>query len=455
MSQRLLTDGNNQLYNPIFCDLFPTNNGFNTCQNCNFDNLTLWEEIHKNNEQECLTDCDKDERCTSYSFDNSKNDKNCSKYRSFPSSINNNVQNINSGYSLKYGFDYRNLNSSRQDNVKTKCANQYLNNIFTPDKNINLNKCLEIKDVNDDLYKEIKNTEFRIDPKCLYNQYKENGINPPIISVDNYYDSNLPPIKNDKKINDKKINDKKIYKSEGCYKDAIDRVLPNIQSTRVRTPYECAKMAIDKKVSVFGVQNGNNREQLNGECWLGNGLSNDLEQAKKYGKADDCGPLGGTWINHVYTIDEDNIKNINSVDNINNVDNVEEPNNDNVNNSTFDFYKNSQHDLEIETYEKAYNTYKTKKNNNLNNQNMNNTYSSDNNNDENENNILKNKYDEYLSNEKKNINSLSNSIINQVSTVESFENNNLNLIYFNNCKMILFIIIIIIIFMILFYTFKK
>ena len=418
MSQRLLIDGNNQLYNPIFCDLFPTNNGFNTCQNCNFDNLTLWEEKHKNNEQECLNDCDKDERCTSYSFNNSKDGINCSKYISFPSNINRNVPNINSGYSLKFGYDYNNLDNSRQENVKSKCANQYLNNVFTSDKNINLDKCLNIKDVQDNLFQGLKNTEFNVNPECLFHRYKENGINPVVLSEDSYYDSNLPPVK----------NKPPTYESEGCYKDTGDRAIPEYNG-KVKTIEECANIARGKNKKLFGLQNF-------GECWTGN----NLKKAKKYGPTTNCNPLGGILINNLYTL--------------NTKKKIPE---DIIDDSTFDFYKNPVKDPLIDSYEELYNKYMSIKSDNIKKQSSSNKYSQ---NDNNENNILSNKYNQYLINEENDINKLSNNIINDVSQndvsiIESFESNNVNLIYFNNFKMILFVIIIIIIFIILFYTFKK
>jgi hypothetical protein len=301
-----LNNGFNQMYNEIFCNLFPTNNGFNTCTNCNFDFGTLnpyaegtvtisnnfqvasnygsqtftikiyyidtytarvnversdtssgWTVNLKidifdtnkqnaytvqfgssqvnnatktvntypiqlvpsstlsstssnnvsgittqNGEQNCLNDCNNDPLCTSYSYDFSKNSNNCTKYINFPTSINNNVSNTNSGYSLnKYGYDYTNLDTSKQQNIQKKCANQYLNNTYAPNSSVDLTNCLTINNngplVNtgssifgsgSNYGQNVQSTQLTLDPQCVFEAYKGSGLNPTIVNNSIYND---------------------------------------------------------------------------------------------------------------------------------------------------------------------------------------------------------------------------------------------------------------------------
>ena len=197
-TDKILNSGYNDLYNPIFCNLFPTNNGFTTCQNCNFGNQTIWQTNTQNSEQACLNKCANDARCTSYSFDTQKKQNNCTEYLSFPSQINQNVSNINSGYSLQFGFPYNNLTSGQKNNVKTKCANQFLNNTYGQGKKIDLSSCITFKDVQvgggkgkNPWYNNVAsafgmgskpkpkvyNTQISTNPQCVFDQFNKNGIN--------------------------------------------------------------------------------------------------------------------------------------------------------------------------------------------------------------------------------------------------------------------------------------
>ena len=86
-----------------------------------------------------------------------------------------------------------------------------------------------------------------------------------------------------------KVEDK--YEFKGCYKDdprnGNTRAIPQ-KVAQVKSIEECKKKASDLGVNTFGVQYG-------GECWVGNDSPYD-----KYGKADNCGPLGGSAANLVF-----------------------------------------------------------------------------------------------------------------------------------------------------------
>jgi hypothetical protein len=183
-NQNILSSGFNELYNYIYCDIFPSNNGFNTCNNCNYGEQTVLKTIQSKSDQECLNDCNNDKKCTSYSYNTQNN--NCTEYVSFPTQINNNVENVNSGYSIhKFGYNYNNLTSSQKQNIQQKCANQFLNNTFTPNnKNIDLTSCLSISNSEPSgtigiLGKSPQNglnTFLNLDAECVYNTYNNNGI---------------------------------------------------------------------------------------------------------------------------------------------------------------------------------------------------------------------------------------------------------------------------------------
>ena len=70
MSQEVLISGNNQLYNPLFCNLFSTNNGFITCDNCTLSGPSnVSNTSNQGSDQACLNACKANNYCTSYNFD--------------------------------------------------------------------------------------------------------------------------------------------------------------------------------------------------------------------------------------------------------------------------------------------------------------------------------------------------------------------------------------------------
>jgi hypothetical protein len=174
----ILTSSFNELYNEIYCGIFPNNNGYKKCSNCNFGSLRVWGTPTASGERDCQDKCTNDQRCTSYSFDTTKGSNNCTKYIDFPQQIVRNVPNVNSGYSLtKFGFNYNKLQPSEKINIQNKCANQYINNTFTPNnKNINLSSCLSINSSG-------FNTQLNMNPKCIYNTYTQNNL--PVNTINN------------------------------------------------------------------------------------------------------------------------------------------------------------------------------------------------------------------------------------------------------------------------------
>jgi len=179
----ILNTGYNELYNQIFCDLFRTNSGFNQCQNCNYgNNQEIYSTTTQVGEQNCLTACQNEPHCTSYSYDTTATQNNCKLYDTFPTQILNGVNGTNSGYSLdKYSYNYSNLSLSQKSNVQEKCIAQYLNNYFTPQNQIDVTSCLTTNTTGN-------NTNISANPECIYNKYVNNGIRTNTVNNTKYED---------------------------------------------------------------------------------------------------------------------------------------------------------------------------------------------------------------------------------------------------------------------------
>lgn len=170
-----LVTGVSQLYNDIFCDLNKSSNDYIECTNCNFgEDIITYKTTTENSQERCRTRCSDEPRCTSYSYDFSKTKDNCSQYITFPNERYQGVQNINSGYNVnKFNYKFSDLNNSQKRNVALKCSDQYLNNMFLSQKNIDLISCITTDNDNMGNF-----TKIDADPKCIYNLYKSNGLNP-------------------------------------------------------------------------------------------------------------------------------------------------------------------------------------------------------------------------------------------------------------------------------------
>ena len=165
MTDNIINNGKNQLYNQIFCNFLTNTNGFSTCKDCNYNSLESYETEISTNEDNCLTSCKNDTQCTSYIYNTSNGY--CDKYNTFPNQIYSNPG-TNSGYNLNFTYDFNDLSSNQQFNVKKKCATQYVDNYFNLD-NIDIANCMSINDSG-------INTVFNIDETCLANVYSNAGI---------------------------------------------------------------------------------------------------------------------------------------------------------------------------------------------------------------------------------------------------------------------------------------
>jgi len=226
MGTNILTSDMNNLYNPIFCNLlFNTNNGFLQYKNANFgpdftydtSKQSYYVSNNISNENACLNECNTIDWCTSYKYD--LKNKVCTKYSEFPSIIVNNVDGVNCGYNINKQFDYNNLTEGEKTNVKKRCFNQYLNNVYTPNNiDIDLNSCLSS-------FSNDSNTNTTIvnfDKECLFNAYNSsNAVNLKSSTISNYIDD--PQFTNS--VADPNItNYKSLYDKYNANKETINNI---------------------------------------------------------------------------------------------------------------------------------------------------------------------------------------------------------------------------------------
>lgn len=230
MSKVILNDGGDQLYNPIYCNLLTLNDGYFQCTNCSFDNqfggtiakynpndLYTNGPYDSSGEQKCLSDCSVDQRCTSYTYDINSNTP-CQLYTGIPNNINYNTDGKNSGYYIGYNqnkpglnFNYNTLSDSQKNNIRKKCANQYLNNTFSNNTpNLDLSSCLTVTDKSD-VNSTQRSTLFNVNSKCLYKLYESKNLLPKnsILNRQKYISSKIIPL-TDPALNDY-INNYNIY----------------------------------------------------------------------------------------------------------------------------------------------------------------------------------------------------------------------------------------------------
>lgn len=202
----------NELYNNIYCNLEQNDNGFIKCTNCNYGNQATLNTTTHNTEEQCLNLCNTTKQCTSYNYNT--NNKQCVLHSDFPTHIDKNINNVNSGYSItKFGYDAKNLSDSQKSVIQKYCGSQYLNNYFTSDKKIDISSCLTINAPNSNT------TNFSADPSCIYNIYNKNNIIPDNATIINstFTDTNSAAGINPNSTSDPTIDN---YKSH--YKKYID-----------------------------------------------------------------------------------------------------------------------------------------------------------------------------------------------------------------------------------------
>lgn len=173
-----------RFYKPIFCDsLLEERTTFEQCKDCNYPNLKPYLISIEKKELDCSNKCNKyNNTCKSYSY---HSDKSCKLYNRLPNinTINYRAKGTNSGYIKKYKDNYNNLSEDKKNEIKLKCASQYLDKKFVINKNIDLKDCLKV--INN------KDTELYVDPQCLFNKYNKNNRKPIIKNVDIYKNDNI------------------------------------------------------------------------------------------------------------------------------------------------------------------------------------------------------------------------------------------------------------------------
>lgn len=209
---------NDLLYSYIFTDLNNNNqDSYKDCKNCSFEFIDNPSMINPsvNGPEGCKDTCSKNNKCTSYSYDN--NNKQCFNYNNvFPDNIYTDVKGVQSGYKLNFPFDYTKLNDIQKNNVKKIIANEFLNYKFTPNKNINYKNCNSIRE-------NANSTTFNNDPKCIFNLMRKNKIS-------NNIDFQFDYRNNPKFVNS--INDKNMIN----YYDKFKKNLFNVNERNILAP---------------------------------------------------------------------------------------------------------------------------------------------------------------------------------------------------------------------------
>jgi len=236
MSQEVLITGDNQLYNPLFCNLYSTNDGFITCDNCTLSGSSdVSNTSTQSGTQDCLNACKENSYCTSYNYDISNGT--CTQYKDFPSGLNNNVSNQSAGYNVSspFTFDYANLSSDQQNNTKIKCGDQFLNNKYINNNNVALASCITVSDSG-------SNSILNTDPECIYNIYNQNNLPTNQVYTDSLIDNDQYNLKStrDSKIDKYEINYKEYINSNVQVKN-ISELNSQITSSAIDPKYQLLK----------------------------------------------------------------------------------------------------------------------------------------------------------------------------------------------------------------------
>jgi hypothetical protein len=178
-ANKIINSGNTQLYNQVYCNFIPTNSlGFNTCTNCNFTDIKPFTSTQQSSENSCNTACSNNPVCVGYTYNTQTG--NCDNFNVYPNVINYNASNNNSGYYVNGSYDYNSLSSQQQNNVKVKCADQFLNNLYIGNNNIEIANCISVTNSG-------SNTLLNVDPTCLNSK----GINTNTVNQANYNLGNI------------------------------------------------------------------------------------------------------------------------------------------------------------------------------------------------------------------------------------------------------------------------
>lgn len=129
-----------RLFSHIYClNNSNISDNFFTKSNNDFgNNIKSYKEIKQNTENSCLKECNKDNQCTGYVYDISKN--NCKLYNNIPTVLNSN-QGVNSGYKYNYDYKFSLLNENQKNVVKNDCLNTYICNNYSEYCEDKLNDC--------------------------------------------------------------------------------------------------------------------------------------------------------------------------------------------------------------------------------------------------------------------------------------------------------------------------
>ena len=238
----LNTGSGDKLFNQRYCNILPTKNSYITCNNCTFDNKYLkngkYKEIIYKNQNQCFNNCNKDIKCTGYTY-NYKNKK-CTKYSGYPRDTIKS-KNINSGYilNIKRPLHYNRLSKKAQENIKKKCAGQYLNLQY---RNIHSDLTNCIKKISN----KNKKTSVEIDKKCAFK-----SLDRPKTVRKYIFKTSFPNSRKDPNID----NAHKVYKQYTVLRKKNKKALTSLQNKQDKNSnYESIKNTYNSNLDKIGTK---------------------------------------------------------------------------------------------------------------------------------------------------------------------------------------------------------
>lgn len=153
---------NNNMYYDIFCP----QNDYNMFENKTFNKTDTIPSTNEENIINCKSKCTSNPICTSFTYN--KNTKNCTLYKGYPSSLNNNQNGNHSGIKTNLKYSYKNLNSNQKKNIQKHCINKRFKNLYS-------NQKLDIRDCFNQIKQNKSNDYIDLNAQCVWSKVNELG----------------------------------------------------------------------------------------------------------------------------------------------------------------------------------------------------------------------------------------------------------------------------------------
>ncbi len=153
---------NNDMYYDIFC---PYSN-YKNFDNTTFNKIDTIESKTVSNLEECKLNCTSNNSCTSFTYN--KNNKNCTLYKGYPSSLNTKQNSYHSGIKTDLKYNYNSLNSTQKKNVQKFCINKRFQSAFGENK-------LDIRDCFNQIKNNKGNDYIDLNAQCVWSKVNSFG----------------------------------------------------------------------------------------------------------------------------------------------------------------------------------------------------------------------------------------------------------------------------------------